>query len=796
MTRFAAWWRRLPLTTRALLASALAAADIYGGGKATPRLLPRPPSRSCAGAHEFTADERGCGFALVGAASCADGELAMPEGAAVHRPWANHGAFDDVFVHAPTNVFFTAGTNGETRALVFSHGRVRLPQSGAVLAPLPAPLAFLGEHLWEAYSVTSRCWVAGTPRSTRITWEGALLDRDPARPLTFQLELFPNGDFTCRYGDCANIPTGVCATVSCNGASVTGAVSRATELRFANISAFGDGTGDADGDGLADYDEIMLLGTDPLLADTDGDGLGDGAEVSAGTSPLSADSDNDGVPDGWTAGAYAAHTLRAPSEDAADIVARLADGGGGARGVLLVDGYPFLLEGTNPVFVAIAGHALHAFTFTSSSGQPLAVDAEFRDCGTRSASGGQGWYLDDPQGVFGDGAGRGSGQFAKSSLSLEILGGASQCIHGESCEVGVTMEPDLWGALRGRAEISGGTLQQDGTILMDGLWSPGENVYLHVTLETGPPPGVTLSASLVVHRCAGGLGWVCPVCGVPHSSQEACDHGGDCALASGWAHCTCPQLVAPLNADDDDGDGVEDRHQSPPAADEDDLVGFGVGISEARLCCCGQFSRQVRFTSIPPEIRIWQGGGRVSAGATYAGPFSIEGVGPTGTGGVARVAYQILDSDGEVLKNIDRTVAVRPSASASFPPGDRAGGIAVVVKRSADPVRTNNATCQISASGLADGRYRLVTDRGRFQDGDAATCNIKLAGGAASAELYGLTPSAATGDATISLQSVEGTVFASTNYTVLWVEISMRCGQDDPFSPDNDCAAFPSNRVL
>ena len=73
---------------------------------------------------------------------------------------------------------------------------------------------------------------------------------------------------------------------------------------------------------------------------------------------------------------------------------------------------------------------------------------------------------------------------------------------------------------------------------------------------------------------------------------------------------------------------------------------------------------------------------------------------------------------------------------------------------------------------------------------------ITLAGGAASAELYGLTPSAATGDATISLQSVEGTVFASTNYTVLWVEISMRCGQDDPFSPDNDCAAFPSNRVL
>jgi parallel beta-helix repeat protein len=57
-------------------------------------------------------------------------------------------------------------------------------------------------------------------------------------------------------------------------------------------------TGDSDGDGLSDAEEL-LLGTDPYNPDTDGDGLSDYCEVNIGTDPLLYDSDGDGYPDGY-----------------------------------------------------------------------------------------------------------------------------------------------------------------------------------------------------------------------------------------------------------------------------------------------------------------------------------------------------------------------------------------------------------------------------------------------------------------------------------------------------------------
>jgi len=56
---------------------------------------------------------------------------------------------------------------------------------------------------------------------------------------------------------------------------------------------------DTDADGLTDWDEVNVHGTDPLDADTDDDGLTDGDEVNVhGTDPLDPDPDGDGRNDG------------------------------------------------------------------------------------------------------------------------------------------------------------------------------------------------------------------------------------------------------------------------------------------------------------------------------------------------------------------------------------------------------------------------------------------------------------------------------------------------------------------
>jgi hypothetical protein len=89
-----------------------------------------------------------------------------------------------------------------------------------------------------------------------------------------------------------------------------------TILEHPPYSAYGHGeaywdnivvSADSDNDGLSDWEEVNIYGTDPLDPDTDCDGLGDGLEVGLApydsdplttTDPLDDDSDNDGLLDG------------------------------------------------------------------------------------------------------------------------------------------------------------------------------------------------------------------------------------------------------------------------------------------------------------------------------------------------------------------------------------------------------------------------------------------------------------------------------------------------------------------
>lgn len=55
---------------------------------------------------------------------------------------------------------------------------------------------------------------------------------------------------------------------------------------------------DSDSDGISDYDEIKVYGTDPDNPDTDGDELSDPDEIDMGLDPNNADTDGNQIPDG------------------------------------------------------------------------------------------------------------------------------------------------------------------------------------------------------------------------------------------------------------------------------------------------------------------------------------------------------------------------------------------------------------------------------------------------------------------------------------------------------------------
>ena len=241
-----------------------------------------------------------------------------------------------------------------------------------VLCPLRTPLGFVPEANWpqlvgkdlqdfQDFPTTNnpvnpvnpvqnpRFWHDALPDGGRVfAWENALVDRLPGRRLSMQVEMRPSGDCVFRYDfqetlvpSATNFVIGaqmgtngvnalsilgtnlLSATVwNVDGAPVTNGVAIADllctdgvlrtpatfEIRWRNTSGL-DSVADSDGDGLTDWEETFVWGTDIGIADTDGDGLTDGAEAGGGTNPLDADENSDGIPDGLSSDAWEANTL-------------------------------------------------------------------------------------------------------------------------------------------------------------------------------------------------------------------------------------------------------------------------------------------------------------------------------------------------------------------------------------------------------------------------------------------------------------------------------------------------------
>jgi hypothetical protein len=150
-----------------------------------------------------------------------------------------------------------------------------------------------------------------------------------------------------------------------NGLDPTNPADALTDLDgdgLSNSEEFAEGTNpglsDSDADGISDSDELNVLGSDPLSADTDGDGMTDGFEQTYGFDPLDAadgdlDADADGLSnageaafgtDPTDAASVAAYTdnyvqsFESGTLPAAWFVPNSADGGWAADNITATDG--------------------------------------------------------------------------------------------------------------------------------------------------------------------------------------------------------------------------------------------------------------------------------------------------------------------------------------------------------------------------------------------------------------------------------------------------------------------------
>ncbi len=388
------WWRRASRLARTLALVFVLTAVAYGsdkllGGHFDEGLRTVGGAIAALCTNMFNAAERLTGYAVSEAHTNEIHDLAMPKGARLAESIARRGAHDDGFwlYDACTNRLARDGLEVENPVWIHTDGTVTVhsPAPGVpieelalyttysnitVYAPLQGSYGFLPVSRWPEFNV-SRIWTAVTDRGTRvITWEGALRDRDSAQPVSFQAEFSPDGKVTYRYD---TFPTnGVVTGVFRNGAALAFNTSGTQQdfqdflgfqdipglptlqpfnlstLVLSYIGDLGDGIGDADGDGLTNWEEVKRYHTDPHDADTDGDGLTDGYEVQNGTDPLNPDTDGNGMPDGWTQAQYDNHRLFNGQEGDRIVTITLQVATPASnRAVLRIGEMPFLLCETN-----------------------------------------------------------------------------------------------------------------------------------------------------------------------------------------------------------------------------------------------------------------------------------------------------------------------------------------------------------------------------------------------------------------------------------------------------------------
>ena len=264
----------------------------------------------------ITADDFARGFVQTRIGTDEQFDFSPITNATIVSDWRAFGAATDWIYVALTNWAFQVATNDVERLRVYAFGKIEplireADNSIATnywFAPFMASLGVVPQANWDWLSESDRpsqVWYAITPENSLvITWQNALLDRDTANPLSFQVEFKTNGQFTYRYdlsrlnaNTVTNILSG--ASFGGNGWTTNAIPTNVTSMVFYPLTEDDAYNQDPDNDGLLTIDELFFYDTDPRNPDTDYDGLADYEELFIyNTNPLNPHSVSDTYCDG------------------------------------------------------------------------------------------------------------------------------------------------------------------------------------------------------------------------------------------------------------------------------------------------------------------------------------------------------------------------------------------------------------------------------------------------------------------------------------------------------------------
>ena len=285
-------------------------------GGATLNLSGLNPITSTNTLRTITAEDFGRGFVQTRVGTDEQFDFSPITNATIVSDWRAFGAATDWIYVALTNWAFQVATNDVERLRVYAFGKIEplireADNSIATnywFAPFMASLGVVPQANWDWLSESARpsqVWYAITPENSLvITWQNALLDRDTANPLSFQVEFKTNGQFTYRYDlsrlnadTVTNILSG--ASFGGNGWTTNAIPTNVTSIVFYPLTEDDAYNQDPDNDGLLTIDELFFYDTDPHNPDTDYDGLTDYEELFIyNTNPLNPHSVSDTYCDG------------------------------------------------------------------------------------------------------------------------------------------------------------------------------------------------------------------------------------------------------------------------------------------------------------------------------------------------------------------------------------------------------------------------------------------------------------------------------------------------------------------